>query len=158
MKRAIIFIATVLLIVTGCGPSEKELQQQAAQKAAAAARVKADFDAGLAKALAKEEVEYQAALAKREKDGADCETLYWCGDQAHWYTGSRCEKNNDNLEESTKLDACLKAVWDPSTPNNRVIKAGNDFAAWKDQQKIREVLASDPYAFCGMIEGAACRH
>src|SRR5208337_598934 len=105
-------------------------QQQAAQKAEAARlQFNKEADANAARHVA-EEAAYQAALAKREKDGHDCETRYACGDLANHYTDSPCEAGDDRekidaryFDESSKLDACLKAVWDPSTPNNRVIKA-----------------------------------
>ena len=164
MKRAIIFIATVFLIVTGCGPSAKQLQQQAAQKAEAARLQYNKELAAKAAADAAEEAAYQAAYAKRAKDSADCETRYACGDLANHYTGSRCEEGDrEKIEarlndESPKLDECLKAVWDSDSPENRVIKAHQTISLERDQQHIQAVLANDPYAFCGMIEGAACRH
>ena len=160
---SILLLVASLFVFVGCGPSEKELQQQAAQKAEAARLQYNKELAAKVAADAAEEAAYQAAYAKRAKDSADCEARYWCGDDTNRYTGSRCDTearydNNDNLKDSTKLDACLKAVWDDDTPENRMIEAHKAISLARDQKHIQEVLANDPYAFCGMVEGAACRH
>lgn len=167
---AIVLLSLTLAVSIGCGPSERKLQQQAAQKAEAV-QIQHNKEAAAKEAAdVAEETAYQAALAKREQRIADCKASYPNGEQ-YIYPGKDYPVTKEVLEDGetrrpnpryslndgeTRRE-CEHAAYNDDSPENRTIKAESDRRLERDQQHIQAVLASDPYAFCGMVEGAACR-
>jgi hypothetical protein len=65
---------------------------------------------------------------------------------------------NYSYDDRVAMKACYDVAYDDDTPENRTIKAHTKKQEEQDRKQIQRTLSSDPYAFCGMVEGAACRH